>query len=111
MIPDPTLNAAGPLRKKKSPSICFGSGALSQAGTALQGSPFGPSPCCLSTPGDVDFGSFLGSQLPQAALCQDLDFDYTLSLPVATGIKCLFPSPDLAGFQDTNPDCRSNRKR
>ena len=71
------------------------------AGTPQQLSPFGPSLCSLPPPVDVAFWLLPWFPAPPGSLCQDLDFDYLLSLPVARSINYLFPSLDLASKTPT----------
>lgn len=109
LVPDPRLNADGPLREKK---------------VSLSLLQFGSSLTVWNSFADISFWTwsllsinYCGCRFwllpcfpaPPGSLCQDMDFDYLLSLPVATH-KLLFPKLG-SGFQDTNPSWRSNRKR
>lgn len=69
---------------------------VSPAVTALQAFVLRSHICSLSTPVNVAFWLLPCFRAPPASLCQDFDFDDLLSLPVATGISCLFPNLDQA---------------
>lgn len=82
--------------KEKVPFLCFGSAALSLQLELLYRH--------LSLDLVLAVYQLLGIQLfwllpyfpaPAGSLCQDLDLHYLLSLPVPSGINCLFPSLNL----------------